>query len=306
MSEAHFKLKFHGPAIENGEIDVNDLAPALLAVGSLIQAANATINGNKAEASVKVRATAEGSFEVAFSLVQTLLESAKTILDFAQTNKDSIAAADGLVDLIFKVGGGIGATGGGLLLLLKWLGGKKPEQLEEKAGDIILHIGDNHFTTNKNTIRLAEDIAVREQAKNLVSVLHREGIESISATHGENQELRIERSDIRSFEIPETEEEEEEELLDEERRMNLQIISLTFKEDNKWRFTDGAEPFNASIEDVEFLNKIATNQVSFAKNDYLVCDVREHQVRTSKGLKKERIIIRVVEHKPAPRQLRLM
>ena len=184
--------------------------------------------------------------------------------------------------------------------------GKKPDDIEEKGGDVILHIGDNHFITNKNTIRLAEDIAVREQAKNLVSVLQREGIESISATHGENPELRLDRRDIRSFEIPETEEEEEEELLDEERRMNLQIISLTFKEDNKWRFTDGAEPFNASIEDVEFLNKIATNQVSFAKNDYLVCDVREHQVRTSKGLKKERIITRVVEHKPAPRQLRLM
>lgn len=25
MSEAHFSLKFHGPAFENGEIDVNDL-----------------------------------------------------------------------------------------------------------------------------------------------------------------------------------------------------------------------------------------------------------------------------------------
>ena len=305
MSEAHFTLKFHGRGIENGEIDVNDLAPAMLAVRSLIQAANSTINGDKAKASVKVRATAEGSFEVAFSLVQTLLESAKTILDFAEANKDGVAAANGLADLIFKVLGGVGATGGGLLFLLKWLGGKKPEQIEEKAGDIILHIGDNHFITNKNTIRLAEDIAVREQAKNLVSVLQREGIESISATHGENAELRLERSDIRSFEIPETEEEEEE-LQDEERRMNLQIISLTFKEDNKWRFTDGAEPFNASIEDADFLNKIATNQVSFAKNDYLVCDVREHQVRTSKGLKKERIIIRVVEHKPAPRQLRLM
>ena len=101
-------------------------------------------------------------------------------------------------------------------------------------------------------------------------------------------------------------ENEEEEIEDETRKMTLQIISLSFKEDNKWRLTDGAEPFTADIEDVDFLNKIANDEISFGKNDYLICEVRERQSMTSKGLKKERTVMKVIEHKPAARQLRLM
>lgn len=305
MSKSHFTLKFNGPGIENGEIDVHDLAPALVAIGNLFQAANATINGGKAKASVKVRATSEGSFEVDLTLIQTLIDTTKTFFDFAVTNKDGIAAANELAELVFKFSTALSVPAGGLFFLLKWLRGRKPDKVEEKGGDVTLYIGDNYFVTNKNTIRLAEDIAVREQAKNLVSVLERDGIESISARQTNKPELRIERNDIPSFEIIEPEEVVEE-IQDEERQMTLQIISLTFKEENKWRFTDGAEPFNAAIQDIDFLNKISINEISFAKNDYLICKVREHQVRTSKGLKKERIITKVLDHKQAPRQLRLM
>lgn len=48
MSEARFSLIFRGLAVDNGEIDVHDLAPALLAVGDLLQAANQAINGEQA------------------------------------------------------------------------------------------------------------------------------------------------------------------------------------------------------------------------------------------------------------------
>ena len=90
------------------------------------------------------------------------------------------------------------------------------------------------------------------------------------------------------------------------REMNLQIISLSFKEENKWRFTDGLEPFTASIEHVDFLNKIANNEISFSKNDYLKCMVREKQSQTAKGLKLERTIVEVIKHTPSARQLKLI
>lgn len=48
MSEASLTLVFDGPAVENGEIDVQELAPTLLAMGELIQAANDKINGDNA------------------------------------------------------------------------------------------------------------------------------------------------------------------------------------------------------------------------------------------------------------------
>jgi hypothetical protein len=75
--------------------------------------------------------------------------------------------------------------------------------------------------------------------------------------------------------------------------MTLQIISLSFKEDNKWKVSDGMEPFSVTIEDAGFLNRIAKGEETFSKNDYLVCVVRERQFQTNKGLRKERAIIAV-------------
>jgi hypothetical protein len=304
MSEAQFTLVFRGPAVENGEIDVQDLAPALLAIGELLQAANDTINGQASKVAVKVRATAEGSFEVDLSLWQQVIES---IFTYAQDHKDGISAANELADLVLKAGGVVvgtaGTLGGGLFAMLKWLRGRKPEKIEEKAGSVTLQIGDSYFITDSRTIMLAENIAVRNQAKRLVSALQKDGIDSISARRDGREEVTIEKRDVSSFDIPES---DEEEITDETRRMTLQIISLSFKEENKWRLTDGGEPFTASIEDTDFLNKISKNEISFGKDDYLVCEVRERQVSTSKGLKKERTIVKVIEHKPAARQLRLM
>jgi hypothetical protein len=45
MSRAHFKVSYNGVALQEGRLDVRDLAPALLAVGSLFDAANRALNG---------------------------------------------------------------------------------------------------------------------------------------------------------------------------------------------------------------------------------------------------------------------
>jgi len=307
MSDENLKLVFDGSGVEKGEIDVQDLAPALLALGDLIQSANNVINGNRAKISVRVRATAEGSFEVDLSIFQSLLETTKSVFDFASSNKDGIADANALADLIFKVVGGtvtvMGGAGGGLFALLKFLKGKKPERIEEKADNTtIIYIGDTYFTTNKETIKLAENLDVRQHARKALASLSKDGIDKISVRRSGKETLDVKKDELRYFEVPEA----EEKLEDEVRRMTLQIISLSFKEDNKWKVTDGSEPFSATIEDLDFLNKIATNEIAFSKNDYLVCDVRERQFQTNKGLRKERAIIMVKEHRPAPKQLKLL
>ena len=127
MSDANFSLIFEGPAVENGEIDVQDLAPSLMALGELLQAANAELNGERARVAVKLRATRKGSFEVDLSVVQSLAAQAVTLLDALAGHKDGIAAANELADVILKVGGTVVGTGGGLLALLKWLRGRKPQ-----------------------------------------------------------------------------------------------------------------------------------------------------------------------------------
>ncbi len=303
MSEANITLVFDGSAVNNGEIDIQDLAPALLAMEELIQAANHEINGKKAQISVKVQATAEGSFEVGLTLFQFLTENTEAFLDFALENEDKIAAANELTDLLFKIiGGTVTVVGGGLFGLIKFLKGRKPDKIEEKGKEVHVYVGDAHFVTNKQTIRLAESVAVRKPAKKAISTLSNDGIDSIKVKRPDQETLVVSKGEVGYFEYNDN----EEELADEIRPMTLQIISLSFKEDNKWRVTDGGEPFSATIEDTVFLNRIANNEIAFSKGDYLVCDVREKQFSTSKGLKKERSIIEVKDHKPAAQQLKLL
>jgi len=139
--------------------------------------------------------------------------------------------------------------------------------------------------------------------KKFAAVLKSPGVESIAtASQGEPEQI-YSKADLPAFELPAP---VEEELADETRRMNLQIISLSFKDDNKWRVTDGADPFSAAIEDSDFLVQVANSEVSFSKGDYLICDVRERQTNTTQGLKKERSIVKVVSHRPAARQMNLL
>ena len=60
VSSSSFRIAFEGEPFAEGEIDVNDLAPALLALGDVIQAANRALNGDRADARLKIRATNEG------------------------------------------------------------------------------------------------------------------------------------------------------------------------------------------------------------------------------------------------------
>ncbi len=303
MSETNLTLVFDGPSVENGEIDVQDLAPALLAMGQLIQATNQEINGEKAHVSVRVKATAEGSFEVDLNLMQSLIENAKALFDFSAENKEGIAAAKDLAEILFKVTGGVGALGGGVFALMKYLKGRKPDKVENlKSGDIHIHCGDTYFLTNKKTLQVAESVTVRQQMRKYVSTLAKDGIDTLKVRRAEEPELKVSKEEIGHFDF----EIEEEVLTDEMREMTLQIISLSFKEDNKWRVTDGGDPFNAAIEDTNFLNQIANNEISFSKGDYLICKVRERQFSTSKGLKKESTIIEVTGHNKAAQQLRLI
>jgi hypothetical protein len=68
MSRASFTIAYDGPALRDGAMDVRDLAPALLAVGQLFDAANTVLNQNEARVNVNVTATGDGSFEIFFEV----------------------------------------------------------------------------------------------------------------------------------------------------------------------------------------------------------------------------------------------
>ncbi len=88
-------------------------------------------------------------------------------------------------------------------------------------------------------------------------------------------------------------------------RLKPHIISLAFKDDNKWRLTDGDTQITALITDQDFLRRVNSNETAFAKGDVLICEVKTIQKQGVEGLKTEHIVQSVNEHKPAIRQLDL-
>jgi hypothetical protein len=57
-----FGLEYDGPALTNHEMDVRDLAPALLSAGELFQAPSRLVHPAAPEVQVNIRAADEGSF----------------------------------------------------------------------------------------------------------------------------------------------------------------------------------------------------------------------------------------------------
>ncbi|MGI9558739.1 MAG: hypothetical protein ACR2NQ_03590 [Thermodesulfobacteriota bacterium] len=285
MNKTNLKLIFEGPAVKNGEIDVEDLAPTLVAIDNLLKTTNREINGNNVEMSVKVSATHKGSFEVVFNLLQSFLENPEMLIDRAES----------ICDAVKKV-----------YSLIKFLKGKMPDKVTPKEdGKVIVHRGKDTLVTDQRTIQLSKNHSIKERAKKSVDSLSKEGIDNIKIRLSDSEEVNINKHEREYFEFEETEEP-----VYTRRNARLQIISLSFKESNQWQFTDtdGDKQLRATIEDADFLDKIAKNEAVFLKGDYLNCIIREKQPSKSNDFKKENScsIIKVTAHKHPPKQMPLI
>ena len=293
VSQAQFTIAYDGPSLRDGVMDVRDLAPALLAVGKLFDAANQTINGNAATVSVRVRATVPGSFEILIDLAQTIT---RHLTDLFAGDRATAAA-----NLIAIVTAG-GTSGIGLISLIKWLRNRNPDNIQRlPSGMIQLSIDGETLEVPLELMRLYQSLAVRIAAQQLIEEpLKKPEIESFEVREDGHVVISVNKDESSYFAasvIPD-------EFVNEDVwRMAFSIISLAFKEDNKWRLYDGNTQISATIEDGEFLARVEASLESFSKGDMLVCDVKMTQTRTSGGLKTEYVVVRVVEHRPAARQI---
>ena len=296
MSKAEFVVAFKGPGVSDGTIDVRDLAPALLSLGQAIDAANRAVNGDQVPAKVQAKAVAEGSFEVSLQVVVSGWEAVKGLL-----LSDDAQAAKTLLEWIGIV---VGGGGGTLFALYRFLHGRAPERLLREGSSITIVIGDERLTVPIEVLRMYQDLAVNQAIAKLLKSLEGDRVDTIEflPAHDAEPAAILTRPDVDAFSVPKT---EDQVVLDDTRIMALSIRSLAFQEGNKWRLFDGQNVITATIQDEDFLGKVDRNEIRFAKSDILMCEVRTVQKETAEGLKTEHEIIRVSEHRPAPRQISL-
>jgi hypothetical protein len=295
MSRASFTLTYDGPALRDHMMDVRDLAPALLGVGELFDAANRALNGEASSISVHVTANEAGCFSIDFQIIRNLYEAAIGFL-----TRQEVTAAVNLRDLIV----GIGAGGYSLIWLIGKLRGRKPDRIERVQPDFVrITINKDTFDIPLKLLRLYQDVMVRSAVERIVrEPLEKPGIDVVKFEEPGRRAItaQVTREEADSYSAPEI---EEQTLVDEKRRAAYSIISLAFKEDNKWRLHDGNNGISATITDQEFLSRVDASAIRFSKGDVLICEVEVKQKQTSKGLKTEYVVTKVVEHRPAPTQL---
>jgi hypothetical protein len=291
-----FKLGYGGIALERNEMDVKDLAPALLAVGELFENSNQILNGERVRIAVKIKATEPGSVEVLLSVTQGLLDQAKTL--FGSDEVTAIINAKELIGVL-----GLGGVGGvvGLIKFLK----KRPIKsiVELDTGDYKVEVenGEVKIATKKE-IQLFRFLNIRKSIEAVISApLSREGVDKVKFEH-DGKKIEITKEEAEYFTAPEA----EEELIDErEIETNLQIVNISFQEEGKWRFSDGSSTFFAEISDPDFVRRVQKNEKYFAKDDVLKVFLRRKQFLTNGQIKTEYSINKVLDHRSAAVQIKL-
>lgn len=294
---ATFQIIYSGPTLENNEMDIRELAPSLVAVADLLEEANLIINGGGTKINVNVHGSFKsGSFGIDFTVVQDILQN---IMDFF--NSEGITTATNILALL-----GIKDIGQGLVGLLKRLKNRKIKKVENIADNrVSIHItSDEKIEIDSRVLDLYKSQRIRDALDKIIAQpLSRIGINEIRVgTDDSSKPVVISKDEKEYFEIPLL----GDELLGENTtEAYLQVVSLSFKEDNKWRFSRGESVFYARLKDDEFLAKIDKNEVRFSKDDILRVRLLAKDILADKGIRTEYTILEVIEHRSAARQLPL-
>ena len=294
----HFSIKYDGPALQSHQMDIRELAPALIALSNMLEEANKVVFPNSESVKVNIQGNFKGgSFGVDLIAVQSITNQIVSMLSGPE------AAAFSNLKTILEALGLIGGAGCGLIGLTKWLRGRKPSLIRTTGDRVIFEITEassvETFEINLVTSKLYQSRVVRKALASVVKPLERDGIDIFAAGKDGSTSEVIRKTDACWFELSESEADIVSDTLAE--RVLLQIESAVFKDDHKWRFSDGGSSFFSEISDSSFIEKINAGVERFGKGDVLCVDLRKIQSVTDHGLRMEYAITRVHEHR-APLQ----
>lgn len=299
MSRTSFHLTYDGAALEQNEMAARQLAPALIAMSDVLEQANISLNSTRATVTVTVKASFRtGSFGIDFGVLQEF--SQQVLTWFA--NDDKVVGALNLVGIV----GFVGMTGKGLLQALKWLRGRPIKEIVTlKDGRFRILVDSEHYDVEREVVELLRNYELRRAIEDVfVTPLEQEGIDKVAVQSDVDTEPFVVTRETRSYFVAP---EPEEEFLDEqEMTLPLQLVNVAFKDDNKWRFSDGTNTFYAEMKDEHFLHRVDRDEEFFSKNDILrVRMIRRQYIDQTGKMRTDVEILEVLKHERGARQLRL-
>ncbi|WP_313301145.1 hypothetical protein [Stenotrophomonas sp.] len=270
-------LKYNGPSVDDGSMDVYDAAANMVAFSNYVVAAAKQFYGD-VEVKAEVKAFQHGSFET--DLVFHLAGLGITVLTATPDVRSVLTAVKESIDLF------------------KFLRGKPPQNVEhvDQSNNVaVTNVNGDVFIVQTESLTLTMDEKAGKAAAQFVGqALSRNGVEKIEIRSGGKQIATASHEDASFFctlldEVPVSEQ---------TMRMGLTIQEPSFKDGSghKWTMWDGETSLQYAMEDENFITRIDDGE-SFRKGDVLVCEVRFTQTRTGSKFKIQRAIAKVLDHK---------
>ncbi|MBU0823984.1 MAG: hypothetical protein KKA44_17945 [Alphaproteobacteria bacterium] len=261
-------IRYDGPALEDHQMDVQALAPALLALAEMVQLANLKLNGDAASMKVLVKADVEQRcFQLDIHIVQSIVESAKHLFGTEQYKTAKEIAE--LLDLLLP-----GGVAGGVFWFWKRFSTAKDAppialETEQHGGQTTIIQGADGapITVNQTTYLLASDPQMIELGKKVLKPLERPGYETLGFYRDEKPTVEWNAEEAREFiaqppthllPAPEP---------DPYNRTPIRAIVSVRTQRNEgkaqWEIKWASRAVWASMEDLEWLGRFQSGQIRF-------------------------------------------
>lgn len=274
-------IRYDGPALAHHQMDVDDLAPSLLAFGDLCRCANEVFNGEIASVRVLVRADHEQKcFQIKLQLIQSLYESLAPLLD-----KETIKNANEILKLIGVVATGAVVTGAGLFGLYKWIYGDKSSpgstnSIEAHAhGDNVIYqfVGDGSSIVVPSALhKLASDPRAFNNVRKMLGPLQNEGYNKLEFEVDGHVTQYFTKDDAKKIlnskehSIVTKDENEQISVI----RTSLKVRKAIHEGNSKWTVMY-KRAVEAKFADLEWLEDYQSGRIVFLPNWRLIVDLEE-------------------------------
>jgi hypothetical protein len=289
MSKVSFTFRYAGEAVDDGLIDVRDLAPALLAIGDLCEQANFQVNGDDSRASVQIRAVAPGSFMVDFYLVVRILGAVRKLF-----SSEAIRSAREIFDLAKDA-----------IETTRELKGRKVEEVTE------LTDGSKRLSfEHKHTLDLSPQLyallsrrPVQDDLDGIVTPLRTEGIDRFEILEEGAVVETVSVEDIASFEtlsavFPTQQEEPPAIIAPSKIQGSFKVVTVSMDARKYWTLLNAGNFYNVKVDDKQLLALAREGHLGIEPGFIITAEIRS-EIRFVRGQPKaEHHLVKVISKKP--------
>lgn len=272
VTEQNFVVAYEGPGVEDGRISVRQLAPALLAVGDLVERSNSILNGEAAGVSVKIRPSSKrGSALLSLALDVGLADQIHAFVEpNSLTNAAELLAILGFLDPEGRVVQAAGQIKNVIDLIRTLSSGEVKDKTVYEDGSAQYEIeagGDvNIYKADGDIVLVGEDNKIQTSYANLISTPLQDPLLDGFTTRDPDDEdkvvERVSKDEARLFK--QIEDMRDREPVDSGEFTDWVTVrkAWTVESSRKWQFQGkGGQPFNAPIRDEGFWEDVRKDLV---------------------------------------------